>query len=224
MQDISKCLLPFDEDATVENLQSELSVGATHWDTLKKSPLSEYKVRLCQPVVSEMEEDGSQMEMEQEEVDLVSKRCATCKNCALCCFLLLQQLSMFTHAYHTIGLAYKFLLTLSCTQVACERSFSILKFIQHRLRSRLSQDNLEALMLMATEKEILINLDSDDIIISRSQRECVCVCSKFLHLGLCVWFYLSIIIKIVSGLVKVDLKTGPVCCKCQGRFLISVRH
>ncbi len=127
LQDISKCLLPFDEDVTVENLQSQLSVRATHWDTLKKSPLSEYKVRLCQPVVSEMEEDGSQMEMEQQEVDLVSKRCATCKNCALYCFLLLQQLSIFTHAYHTIGLAYKFLLTLSCTQVACERSSSILK-------------------------------------------------------------------------------------------------
>lgn len=41
LEDISKCLIPFDEDATVETLQSELCSLALHWDTIKKSPLSE---------------------------------------------------------------------------------------------------------------------------------------------------------------------------------------
>jgi len=50
------------------------------------------------------------------------------------------------------------------TQVTCERSFSILKYIKNRLRSSTSQEHLEALMLMATEKDILMSLDSDSII------------------------------------------------------------
>src|SRR4029434_6479054 len=66
--------------------------------------------------------------------------------------------------YHVIGLAYKFLLTLSITQVACERSFSTLKFVKNRLRSSLSQDNLEAFMLMCIEKEILMSISNDTVI------------------------------------------------------------
>lgn len=64
----------------------------------------------------------------------------------------------------SLGLAYKFLLTLSITQVACERSFSTLKFVKNRLRSSLSQDNLEAFMLMCTEKEILMSISNDTVI------------------------------------------------------------
>lgn len=71
---------------------------------------------------------------------------------------------MLTDAYHVIGLGYKFLLTLSVTQVACERSFSTLKFIKNRLRSTISNDHLETFMLMATEKEILMALDTDVVI------------------------------------------------------------
>ena len=71
---------------------------------------------------------------------------------------------MLTDAYHVIGLGYKFLLTLSVTQVACERSFSVLKYIKSRLRSALSQEHLEAFMLMATEKDILMALDTDVVI------------------------------------------------------------
>ena len=71
---------------------------------------------------------------------------------------------MLSDAYHLLGLAYKYLLTLSLTQVACERSFSTLKFIKSRLRSSLSANKLEAFMLMATEKDILMSLDTDVII------------------------------------------------------------
>jgi len=51
-------------------------------------------------------------------------------------------------------MAYKFLLTLSTTQVACERSFSTLEFVKNRLRSTIAQEHLEAFMLMATEKNM----------------------------------------------------------------------
>ncbi|KAJ4938967.1 hypothetical protein JOQ06_028430 [Pogonophryne albipinna] len=60
--------------------------------------------------------------------------------------------------------AYEFLLTLSLTQVACERTFSTLKFIKSRLRSSLSENKLDTFLLMATEKDILMALDSDVVI------------------------------------------------------------
>lgn len=61
-------------------------------------------------------------------------------------------------------MGYKFILTLSVSRVACERAFSTLKLVKNRLRTSLNQENLEAFILMATEKEILMALDKDDII------------------------------------------------------------
>ncbi|KAJ8006233.1 hypothetical protein DPEC_G00126210 [Dallia pectoralis] len=49
-------------------------------------------------------------------------------------------------------------------EVACERTFSTLKFIKSRLQSSLSGNRLEMLMLMATEKDILMSLGSDMVI------------------------------------------------------------
>ncbi|XP_060878267.1 52 kDa repressor of the inhibitor of the protein kinase-like [Metopolophium dirhodum] len=53
----------------------------------------------------------------------------------------------------------------SClSQVSCERSFSKLKHVKTSIRSTLSQQNLETLMLMSVEKDILMDLDNNDII------------------------------------------------------------
>ena len=62
--------------------------------------------------------------------------------------------------------AYKFLLNLSVTLVTCERSFSIsvLKIIKSRIRSLLTQDHLEAFMLMKCEYETVHNIDNNEII------------------------------------------------------------
>ncbi|KAJ8386345.1 hypothetical protein AAFF_G00174420 [Aldrovandia affinis] len=154
LQDLSKCLVKFDSRATVENLQSELKNFAGQWDRLKASHMEEYNTRTV--------EDGSAGE--EQETDIVNKSCASCRNCPLCCFQVLRQFNMLSDAYHILGLAYKYLLTLSLTQVACERTFSTLKFIKSRLRSTLSGDKLETFLLMATEKDVLMGLDSDMII------------------------------------------------------------
>ena len=58
---------------------------------------------------------------------------------------------MFATVYPDLVFAYKYLLTLSVSQVLCERSFSKLKFILNRLRSSLNQEHLEAFMLMSSE-------------------------------------------------------------------------
>ena len=50
------------------------------------------------------------------------------------------------------------------TQVACERTFSTLKYVKNRIRSSRSQDRLEAFLLMSTQKEALMQLDTDVII------------------------------------------------------------
>ena len=76
----------------------------------------------------------------------------------------LVEYNMLTNAFSCIGLAYKFFLTLSVTQVSCERSFSALKVIKSRIRSLLSQDHLEAFMLMKCEYEIVFNIDNNEII------------------------------------------------------------
>lgn len=125
LQDLSKCLIKFDSRATVENLQLELKCLAGQWSKLKASHLDEYKTRTV--------EDRSAGQ--EEETDIVNKSCASCKDCPLCCYEILRRFNMLSSAYHLLGLAYKFLLTLSLTQVACERTFSTLKFIKSRLRS-----------------------------------------------------------------------------------------
>ena len=50
---------------------------------------------------------------------------------------------------------YHFPLTLAITQVECERSFSKLKLIKTKLRSTLSQENLDSVMLISVESDIL---------------------------------------------------------------------
>lgn len=85
LQNTSEFLLLLNEDATIEDLQSELTHLAMHWDSLKKSPLNKYTVK-----VSALD-DASEMEEEEDrEIHLVSKKCAACKNCALCCYFLTQ--------------------------------------------------------------------------------------------------------------------------------------
>uniref|UniRef100_A0A3B3S3W6 HAT C-terminal dimerisation domain-containing protein n=1 Tax=Paramormyrops kingsleyae TaxID=1676925 RepID=A0A3B3S3W6_9TELE len=154
LEDLSKCLAKVDDRATVDNLQYELKSLAGQWDKLKESPLDEYVTRTV--------EDGP--DGKEEDMEIINKSCASCKDCPLCCYQILQRFNKLTDAYPLLGLAYKFLLTLSITQVACERSFSTLKYIKSRLRSSLSASKLEAFMLMATEKDIFVALDTDTVI------------------------------------------------------------
>jgi hypothetical protein len=79
----------------------------------------------------------------------------SCRNCLLCCILCMH-LNLF--------LVYKYLLTLSFTQVSCERAFSKLKIVKTRLRSLLSNELLETFMLMSIEKDLLSEISVDDII------------------------------------------------------------
>lgn len=152
LKQLSKCLLRFDERATSGRLNAELCSLANQWERLKLPHLESYTVR-----AAEETEDG-------EDMELNNTSCTSCKDCAICVYHILSKYNLLTDAYHVIGLAYKFLLTLSFSQVACERTFSTLKYVKNRLRSTLTQERLEAFMLMCTEKEILMTLDNDGVI------------------------------------------------------------
>ena len=86
------------------------------------------------------------------------------RKCPVCVYLLMTEYNMLTNAFQSIGLAYKYLLTLLVTQVACERAFSILKIINTRLRNSLAQSNLESFMLMIVEHEVSLTIDNEYII------------------------------------------------------------
>lgn len=161
LQELSKQLIRYDSSATTEALKEELESLASHWDRLKLSVLEEYMVRTS---TEDDDDDGHGQDQEKGEWEVLTKTCTSCKNCAVYCYHILSRYNLLTDAYHLFGLGYKFLLTLSVTQVACERSFSTLKFIKNRLRSTTAQEHLEAFMLMANEKDILKALDTDGII------------------------------------------------------------
>lgn len=169
LEELSKRLFKFDERATAENLRSELISLSLHWDKLKRSTLEAYTCRVeietsFQDENDEIDECDLDIECDKVEMEFENKTCSSCKNCTICCYRILRRYNLLTDAYHVIGLAYKYLLTLSITQVACERSFSTLKFIRNRLRSTATQEHLDSFMLMAVEKEILMSLDTDDVI------------------------------------------------------------
>jgi len=87
-----------------------------------------------------------------------------CQNCIACCYKLLYKYNLHSSAYSFVYLMYTFVLTLSCTQVRCETTFSKLKYVLNRLRNCLSQSKLETFLIMSVEKDILMSLDNESII------------------------------------------------------------
>ena len=53
----------------------------------------------------------------EDEVEMVNKNCSSGEDCPVCCYHILSQYNLLTDTYHILGLAYRFLLTLSVTQV-----------------------------------------------------------------------------------------------------------
>ncbi len=86
-----------------------------------------------------------------------------CKSCISCAFKTLYMLNMHAASYTSLYVAYKCAMTLSCTQVSCERVFSKLKIVKSRLRARISQPNLESLIIISSEEKNFF-LDKDESI------------------------------------------------------------
>jgi len=169
MQRLSSILVKFDESATATNLREELTDFAQKWDKFKNSVPDEYLLQMFDDSVEDSVSESEDSPHEHWDDQVVDKseelrKCKFCKKCPVCCFSVLHKYSFYGQTYKHLFSAYKLLLTLSSTQVACERSFSKLKYIKNRLRSSLSSTHLEAFILMSTETDVLSELNNDTII------------------------------------------------------------
>ena len=97
----------------------------------------------------------SQKTMAMKKKTMCRRAKKTCKACFTCPYKVLHQYSLNSTAYSELYTVYHFLLTLAITQVECERSFSKLKLIKTKLRSTMSQENLDSVMLISVESDIL---------------------------------------------------------------------
>ncbi|KAL4132834.1 hypothetical protein QTP88_009923 [Uroleucon formosanum] len=120
------------------DLREELLDFKKKWPKLRYSLNDEIKNLHKTQIENYMEESNGEEEEEEENNfgndqpcnDQKNKRCF---NCILCCFNILVQYNLYSNAYYNLFIAYKYVLSLSSTQVACERSFSTLNLINDRL-------------------------------------------------------------------------------------------
>lgn len=152
LETICTRIRPFFPSIDKYQLRQELEDFASKWPQLSKTLSEEY---------AELPSHDCDTE---EDCDFKNTSCKTCKNCIVCCYNVLYKYNLYAEAYSQLFQVYKYILTLSVSQVSCERSFSKLKFILNRLRNNLAQTNIEAFMLMATERDILMQIENDDII------------------------------------------------------------
>lgn len=89
-----------------------------------------------------------------------NRQCFQCLTCAFSVLFELTQSGLFTNLY----IAYKFVLTIPCTQVTCERVFSKLKIVKNRLRSSLGQELMSSLLFINVERDLFYDLDKNKII------------------------------------------------------------
>ena len=67
-------------------------------------------------------------------------------------------------AYKSIFQLTQIALTIAVTSAECERSFSTLKLIKTRLRTKMTEERLADLAILAIEREIVKTLNFDDIL------------------------------------------------------------
>ena len=137
---------PEDQEASDDKCNTASSTGATN-------------------AINDSDPDSNQQLEEEKD----NRRCYenSCKSCFSCVFKVLYQFGVHSTAYSGLYCLYKDMMTLTVTQVECERSFSLLKIIKSRQRSILSQDKsnqLEAFMLLSIERRVLNDISNDDIV------------------------------------------------------------
>lgn len=141
----------------------ELKQFSSQYDSFNKTRRELYKK--CGEKEHYSDSEGeSDTESSTKNIETHCKKFQKCSKCLPCAFSLLYELSQHSGLFNNLYTALKFVLTLPCTQVSCERTFSKLKIIKTRLRSIISQDLLSSLIFMYTEKDLFKNIDKNKII------------------------------------------------------------
>ena len=74
------------------------------------------------------------------------------------------QLLSHLSGYPNLHMLYSIFCCLPVSSASAERALSKLKIIKNRLRTSLSDDTLSALLLLASEKDIIMDINNDTII------------------------------------------------------------
>lgn len=69
---------------------------------------------------------------------------------------------MHSTTYTNLHATNEYVLSLSVSQVNCERAFSTLKMIKNRLCFSLNQERLEVFMMISAEKQVLKKVNFQD--------------------------------------------------------------
>ena len=71
---------------------------------------------------------------------------------------------MDADCYPNVTVAYRILLTITVTVASAERSFSKLKLLKNYLRSTMSQERLNGLVMCSIEKDIVDTVDFNAVL------------------------------------------------------------
>ena len=156
---------------SADSLKAELASFISVFKHLSKTLQDDFDdIQAVESILKEADEARiCDIEPPADEVEkgILENRVAckgTCKQCLVCCYRMLYRYSLNASAFSNLFLAYEYLLTLSFTQVSCERAFSKLKQVKTRLRSTLRNEKLEAFMLMGCERDLSESVSPDDVI------------------------------------------------------------
>lgn len=156
---LSKKIQKFKPEITAGSIQTELKDFILKWPRLKK-------IASGSNLMEELSDEENEILTESDENTICTEKGKgnACQNCIRCVYAVLHKYNLHSSAYSHLYIVYKFVLTLSCTQVRCETTFSKLKYILNRLRNCLSQPKLETFLLMSVEKDLLQTINNEDVI------------------------------------------------------------
>lgn len=80
------------------------------------------------------------------------------------CILKILKVYKSKNQFASLFKIYKYICTLPCTQVNCERSFSKLKNTKNKLRSKMTEEKLSSLIIIQSECDILKKIEMEQIV------------------------------------------------------------
>lgn len=129
-------------------------------------------------LVLEGESDLESDLAEEDPIDIQNILLRKCY-CTQCVLRFLDKLNSETGDFQNLFQMYKYVAIIPCTEVKCESAFSTLKITKNRLRTTITEANLQNLMIISNESDMLHKIDIEDII-NEISKESVQLTNKLL--------------------------------------------
>jgi len=150
----TQCILFVVADITMASKSTDTDV------MLQRADESDAPLERSDRQLGDVEEElgESHVETALDGTDASGKRWHA--NCFMQPLALVSQLS----GYPNLLMLYSILCCLPVSSASAERIMSKLKLVKNRLRTSLTDDSLSALLILASEKDLLMQLSTDEII------------------------------------------------------------